>query len=203
MRSRTHRSLTDGLLRMLIGTANTDRLVTCNVGSEAKWLGRVISLSESSMPTTCPQRAILLGRVHLRHVVHNVVQGRRVGWVDGLLALGRTEHDCVMRLQRPNVVCLAREGALGVANGLDALAEAVLGNEADDLLAVLLLCVDPACHLVDAERRHGGRELIDLHHCLGNRGDGFLDLHDKLGVVKDAAGNGAVAAAEPEHEVES
>jgi hypothetical protein len=87
--------------------------------------------------------------------------------------------------------------------GLDTLAEAVLANKLDDLLAVLLLGVYPAGHLVEVLGVHGSTELVDLYHSLTDGGSSLLDLGDELGVVEDAAGNLAVTATETEHEVKS
>ena len=80
----------------------------------------------------------LCRQVHLRHVVDSRGEGRRRGSVRALLGLHRARHDGVVRLERLDEVLLRLEGRLRVANRLDALAEAVLSDEGDDLRAVLL-----------------------------------------------------------------
>ena len=67
-------------------------------------------------------------RVHLREVVHGVLQRVAKGHVDLLLALHGALHHRVVRLERVGVV-----GGAGEDLGLDTLAQAVLAHRADDL----------------------------------------------------------------------
>ena len=120
------------------------------------------------------------------------------GHVHILLCLHGGLHHRVVGLEGVDVVL-----GFGEDLGLDPLAQCVLAHDLDDLPAVLLLCHDPARHLVEVLRAApGGVELIDLNHCLADGGARLLDLGDHGGVVEDAAGDHAVAAAEAEHEVE-
>ena len=144
----------------------------------------------------CRQKSFL--EVHLGHVSHGVFQRVRPGRVDCLLGLHGGLHHRVVGLEGVDVVL-----GLGEHLGLDPLAQRVLAHDLDDLSAVLLLGHDPAGHLVEVLRAAtGGVELVDLDHGLADGGARLLDLGDHGGVVEDAAGDLAVAAAETEHEVE-
>ena len=129
-------------------------------------------------------------------MVESVANGR----VDSLLAKHRLVHDHMVSLQCVNVILVGRKDS----GGLAPLAEAVFGNGGDDLLAVLLLGVDPAGHLVEVLGEVVGlrSELNDLKHGLANGGSGLLDFSDNGRIVKDSARDLAVAATEAEHEVE-
>merc|ERR1719409_20238 len=77
--------------------------------------------------------------VHLAAEVDRRLEGVSVRRINGLLRLYGRRHHHVVRLQRLDVVLLAAERGLGVANGLDALAQAVLTDLRNDLAGVLLL----------------------------------------------------------------
>eukprot|EP00411_Alexandrium_monilatum_P049708 CAMPEP_0175460874 /NCGR_PEP_ID=MMETSP0095-20121207/67869_1 /TAXON_ID=311494 /ORGANISM="Alexandrium monilatum, Strain CCMP3105" /LENGTH=104 /DNA_ID=CAMNT_0016761909 /DNA_START=282 /DNA_END=596 /DNA_ORIENTATION=+ len=103
----------------------------------------------------------------------------------------------MVRREGVDVVLLALERALVGADRLDALAEAVLSDRRDDLCAVLLLGVHPPRGLVEGLRGHRAREdLVHLRDRLGDGGAGLPQLGDEFGIVEDAAGHLAVAAAE-------
>lgn len=112
----------------------------------------------------------------------------------------QTHHHCgVVEGEGCKVLVLACKYLAVV---LHTLAEAVLRNERDDLLAVLLLGVDPARHLVDVLRVHVGRELVDELHCLRHSRVALHELRHELGVVKNSAGDLAVATTQAKDEVE-
>ena len=104
--------------------------------------------------------------------------------IDTLLALHGGLHHSVMGLESIDVVLVIGKDLL-----LDALAEAVLSHELDDLGGVFLLGVDPTDHLVDILRGTAGMKLVGLDHGLADRGRGLLDLLDDGRIVKDSAGD--------------
>ena len=59
-------------------------------------------------------------------------------------------------------------------------AKKLTADGGDDLAAMFLLGGDPASHLVEVLRVHGGAELVDLHHGLADGRAGLLDLRDGL-----------------------
>mmetsp|Transcript_6403 Transcript_6403/g.13826 ORF Transcript_6403/g.13826 Transcript_6403/m.13826 type:complete len:246 (+) Transcript_6403:115-852(+) len=141
--------------------------------------------------------------VHLAHLSHG--SGQRISQcrVDVLLALHGREHDLVVCLECCNEVSLAGKRGLGVAHGLDALAEAVLRHQRNDLAGMLLLGVDPTGHLVDVERSHRSRELTDLHHRLLDGRHSLVHVRHELGVVEDATWHLAMTTTEAKDQVES
>ena len=67
-----------------------------------------------------------------------------------------------------------------------------------------LLGVDPARGLVEGLGGHGTTEdLVHLRRRLGDRRDCLLELSHKLGVIKDATRDLAVATTQAKHKVES
>ena len=107
--------------------------------------------------------------------------------IDGLLAEHGLVHDHVVSLERIDIISIGSEDT----GGLAPLAEAVLGDGGDDLLAVFLLGVDPAGHLVEVLSKTVSlrSELDDLKHGLADGGSALLDLSDNRWVVKDSAGD--------------
>merc|ERR1711994_278869 len=142
-------------------------------------------------------------QVHLAHLHTGRVESISIGRVDRLLALHSSEHHCVVRLQSSDVVLLLLEGRLRVADRLDTLAQAILSHQGNDLAGMLLLGVNPTRDLVDGKSIQVGTQLSDLHHSLLNRGDGLLDISNKLGVVKDSTRNLAMATTETKNKVQS
>ena len=141
--------------------------------------------------------------VHLRDEVDVGRELLAHGRVNRLLALHRSLHHVVVRLERLDVLVLALEGRLRVGQRLDALREAVLGDQGDDLAAVLLLGVRPARRLVEGLRVHaGGEDLVDLRDRLGDGRARLLELGDQLRVVEDAAGHLTMPAAQAQHQVQ-
>ena len=109
----------------------------------------------------------------------------------------------MVRLQRVHEIRLAGERGAWRTDGLDALAEAVLRDGSDNVLAVLLLCVHPTRRLIKSLRVHGtSKDLVHLNDRLRDRGARLLELRHELRVVKDAARNLAVATTQAEHQVE-
>ncbi len=80
-----------------------------------------------------------------------------------------------------------------------------MGHLVDDDIAVLLLGVHPASHLVEGQRVGGefGRKLVDLDHCLANGGSSFIQFGNKLGIIEDTAWNLAVSTAKTQNKVQS
>ena len=118
--------------------------------------------------------------------------------IDTLLALHGGLHHSVMGLESIDVVLVIGKDLL-----LDALAEAVLPHELDDLGGVFLLGVDPTDHLIDILRSTAGMKLVGLDHGLADRGGGLLDLLDDGRIIKDTTGDLAMAATKTEDEVQS
>ena len=125
-------------------------------------------------------------------MVQNV--GRR--GVDTLLALHRGLHDGMVSHQGIGIVLVVFKDIL-----LDALAEAVIRHERDDLGGMLLLGVDPADHLVDVLRSSRGVELRALDHGLADGGGGLLDFLNNGRVIEDATRNLTMSASETQDEV--
>ena len=127
------------------------------------------------------------GHVHLGPVLDGVLEGLGEADRDLLLGLHGGLHDRVVGLEGVDVVALAGEDLAVV---LDALAEAVLADRGDDLLAVVLLGVDPAGELVQGERVLGDLrvELVDLHHGLADGGRILHGLGDDAGRIRKEAG---------------
>ena len=125
-------------------------------------------------------------------MVQNV--GRR--GVDTLLALHGGLHHGMVRHQGIGIVLVVFKDLL-----LDALAEAVLRHERDDLGGMLLLGVDPADHLVDVLSSSRGVELRALDHGLADGGGGLLDFFNNGWIVEYPAGNLTMSASEAQDEV--
>ena len=144
--------------------------------------------------------SLLHGKVHLGKVLNSVV--KRIGSrnVQGLLGLHGGLHNSMMGHEGICVILLGLKDVL-----LDSLAEAVLANERDDFASMLLLGVDPAHHLVHAERLRGegSVQLVGLDHGLADRGGSLLDDLYSGWIVKDATGNLAMSSTETEDEVKS
>ena len=118
--------------------------------------------------------------------------------IDALLALHGSLHYRVVGSQSIDVVLVIGKDLL-----LDALAEAVLSHQLDDLRGVFLLRVDPSDHLIDVLRGTRGMELVGLDHGLADGRSGLFDLLDDGRIIKDAAGDLAMSATKTEDEVQS
>jgi len=122
--------------------------------------------------------------------------GRR--GIDTLLAFHGSLHDGMMSLQGIHVVLVVGKDLL-----LDALAEAIVRNESNDLGGVLLLGVDPANHLINVLGRTRGVKLVGLDHGLADGCSGLLNLRNDGRVVKNSAWNLTMATSKTEDEVKS
>merc|ERR1719427_2398909 len=144
------------------------------------------------------------GKVHFRKVVNGVVKVISNSDIDGLLGLHGTLHNSVVSPEGINVILVLFEGTFRCTYRFDALAEAVVCDFVDDLLAVILLGVDPADDLVEVLRVQArGGKLLDLHHSLADGRASLLDLGNELRIVEYSARYLAVATAQTEHKVES
>ena len=83
-------------------------------------------------------RSSFLG-IHFAEVANGVIKGIGSRGIDALLALHGGLHHRVMGLESIDVVLVIGKDLL-----LDALAEAVLSHQLDDLGGVFLLGIDPA-----------------------------------------------------------
>jgi len=143
------------------------------------------------------------GEVHFTKVVDGVVKVISTSDTDGLLGLHGTHQNSVVKPKGINVVLVLFKGTLRCTYRFDALAETVVCNFFDNLLAVILLGVDPAGDLVEVlSGQARGGELLDLHHSLADGCASLLYLGNELGIVEDSTWYLAVATAQTEHKVE-
>ena len=141
---------------------------------------------------------ILLLGVHLGKIGQSVVESISSGRVHGLLGLHGGLHDGVVSHEGIGVVLF------GVEDGLfDTLAQAVVGDSGDNLLAVLLLGVDPSDNLVHVLETDtfSTLQIGRLDHGLANGGGVLLKVSDHGGIVKDAAGDHAVSSSQSQDQV--
>ena len=142
-------------------------------------------------------RFLLLG-VHFAKVINGMVQSIAGSYIDSLLGLHGALHHCVVAFEGVKVIFL------GVKNAacLYTLAEAVFRDSSYYFPRVLLLSVDPACHLVNVLGVHVRSKLTNLDHCFPDRRASLTDLRDNHGIVEYSAGNLAVPATKTKNEME-
>mmetsp|Transcript_19472 Transcript_19472/g.55792 ORF Transcript_19472/g.55792 Transcript_19472/m.55792 type:complete len:223 (+) Transcript_19472:20-688(+) len=144
----------------------------------------------------------LVRQVHPAHDLQSGLQLRARASIDRLLATHGGQHDCVVCLNRLDVLGFRLEGRFGIAHRLHALAQAIVGNLRYDHGRVRLLGVRPPRHLVQAQGCQRRRQLLNLLHSLRDRGASLLQLRDKLRVVEDTARHLAMTAWKSERELQ-
>ena len=95
---------------------------------------RVPVIINTGLSTFAPVN--LRREVHLGEIGDGVLKGVAGSSIDGLLGLHGCDHDRVVRRECLDVLFLRRERRAGGTERLDALAQAVLANGVDNLLAV-------------------------------------------------------------------